>query len=141
MFGYLPALFQLVSEWIRQLFSQVSSLGMRCGSTTKFQRANARVLIGNITINCNQQQKRWFFYSQQPVHKHYEDRAQQQTVLNHVGHVTNWSQQFKENAQDYCQRVFYCCTTTKTAWQLHLDVLQQTPCRPDLDTLITSFVH
>jgi hypothetical protein len=32
-------------------FSQVSSLGMRCGSTTKIQRANARVWIGKITIS------------------------------------------------------------------------------------------
>jgi hypothetical protein len=32
-------------------FSEVSSLKTRCGSTTKIQRANARVWIGNITIS------------------------------------------------------------------------------------------
>jgi hypothetical protein len=31
--------------------SEVSSLGTRCGTTTKIQRANARVWIGNITIS------------------------------------------------------------------------------------------
>jgi len=88
------------------------------------------------------------FQSQQPVHKHYEDRTQY-TVLNHVEHMTSWSQQFKKNAQDskgvlllhHNAHPHTPVWTPKTAWQLHLDVLQQTPCRPDLDILITSLVH
>ena len=32
-------------------FLEVSSLKIRCGSTTKIQRANARVWIGNITVS------------------------------------------------------------------------------------------
>jgi hypothetical protein len=50
------------------------SLGMRCASTTKIQKANTRVWIGNITIsqqnkfkNATNSKKSYFFNSQEPT--------------------------------------------------------------------------
>jgi len=83
MLGYLPALFQLGAEWIRQLFHKYHHWGrdvdplLRSRGQMPEYGLEKSQSPSKMKFKMQPTARRVIFYSQQPVHKHYEDRAQQ----------------------------------------------------------------